>query len=219
MSPPKLAGPGVELSQIASLDTGRGTVLGFRCAEAQMRDLSLDRTHLHTGRVTGLHTARTYFSGVRAESVAFEDCSLGTLEWSKGKIARSVFRGCKLMGATFDDVTADHLLFENCRLDFAAFNRLRTAGRVVFSGCVLTEATFAGCDLRHAVFDGCTLRQTEFDDGYYRGCDLRDNDLSGVRGVHRLEGVVINSSQQFQLTEALVSSLQVTFGDAESHRR
>ncbi|GAA1359389.1 pentapeptide repeat-containing protein [Streptomyces beijiangensis] len=213
VTPPALTGPDVQLAQIASLDAGRGLLHGFHCVGAELRDLELDQAYLTTGRVTGLRSTRTDFTGVRTDSLAFEDCALGTLQWSKGKLSRSAFRGCKLMGAAFTDVTVDNVLFENCRLDYTAFTRLRTAGRLVFSRCVLTEASFTGCDLRHAVFDDCTLRLTEFGRGYYRNCDLRGNDLSTLLGVHRLEEVIINSGQQFQLAEALVAALEVTFGE------
>lgn len=117
------------------------------------------------------------------------------------------------MGAAFDDLVLDDVLFEGCKFDFATFEKIRTTGPVAFIGCVLTEATFTDCDLSDAVFTDCTLRLTEFGAGRYRDTDLRENDLSATRGVANLAKVRIDPSQQADLAEALVTELDITLGD------
>ncbi|MFE6052656.1 multiple cyclophane-containing RiPP AmcA [Kitasatospora sp. NPDC056446] len=138
---------------------------------------------------------------------------LGSMQWSDSKLSRVVFRDCKLMGATLTGLTLDNVLFEGCKLDFAAFTRIRASGPTVFSKCTLTEATFAGCDLNRAVLDDCTLRRTEFEHGSYRELDLRGNDLSELRGAGNLAKVIIDRGQEAELARALVTELEAVFGD------
>ncbi|MGP3980572.1 pentapeptide repeat-containing protein [Streptomyces sp. KR80] len=210
---PSLSEPGIYLSNVASLESGRGTVQDFTYADADVRDLDLTSAHLITGRVTHLHAQRTHLHDVRIDSVEFKDSNLGSAQWTDSKLSRTVFRACKLMGANLTGLTLDNVLFENCKLDYATFDRVRVAGPVVFSKCALTEASFTSCDLSRAIFDDCVLRLTEFGHGTYQDCDLRGNDLSTLRGIAMLNKVIIDRAQQTQLAEALTAELDITFGE------
>jgi uncharacterized protein YjbI with pentapeptide repeats len=117
------------------------------------------------------------------------------------------------LGAQLSDLTLEHVVFANCKLDYAAFERVKTAGPVILFGCSLAEAQFEGCELARALLDGCSLNLTEFDRGAYRGFDLRGNDLSSLRGVTNLHSVVIDRAQISQLAEALTVDLGIHFGD------
>ncbi|WP_435132205.1 pentapeptide repeat-containing protein [Actinacidiphila sp. bgisy144] len=210
---PALNEPGRCLSNVTSLEGGRGRVAEFHYADADLRDLDLADTHLMDGRITGLKTQRTRFEKLRADSVEFTGCSLSSLQWTDSKLSRAVFRDCKLMGAAFEDVTLDNVLFENCKLDYSTLTRVRATGPVIFSVCSLREATLAAADLGAALIDDCDLRLTEFDGGKYRCLDLRGNDLSQLRGLASLKQIVIDQAQTLQLAEALATELDVTFGE------
>jgi uncharacterized protein YjbI with pentapeptide repeats len=107
----------------------------------------------------------------------------------------------------------DHVVFSDCKLDYAVLSQVRATGPVLFVRCSLREAEFRGCDLGRALFDECDLGLTDFGPGGYRGCDLRGNDLSAIRGVQHLSRVVIDRAQVLQLAEALAADLEVSFGD------
>ncbi|WP_198358367.1 pentapeptide repeat-containing protein [Streptomyces fildesensis] len=210
---PALNEPGLYLSNVTSLEGGRGRLAGFHYADADLRELDLADTHLLDGRITGLKAQRTRLEKLRVDSVEVTGCDLASLQWTDSKVSRSVFRDCKLMGATLEDVTLDHVLFENCKIDYSTFTRLRATGPVIFSKCSLRETTFTAADLGAALIDDCDLRLTEFDGGKYRGLDLRDNDLSQLRGLGCLKQIVIDRAQKLQLAEALTAELDVTFGE------
>ncbi|RBQ14521.1 hypothetical protein DP939_40370 [Spongiactinospora rosea] len=215
--------PAVEeefLTATNSLDVGNeGKLAEFVYAGSDLRQLSLNDIALSTGRVADLRVQRVVFHGLRVSSVEFVDCELSELRWSDSKLSRVKFTNCKLLGAAFDDVTLDDVMFERCRLDYAGFasspavNRYRGAGGLIFTGCSLQEAAFTGVDLSRALFDECELRRTEFVGGHLRGCDLRGQDLSAIRGVGSLKGVTIERSQVHQLGEALAAELDVTYGE------
>ena len=160
-----------------------------------------------------MRTTRAAFTEVRGDSVEFSGCDFSSLNWTASKLTRVRFTNCKLLGAQLCDMTMQHVVFANCKLDYATVERLKTTGPVVFFGCSLAEAQFDGCDLPNAVFDRCSMRLAEFSRGTYRGCDLRGNDLSSARGVANLHGIVIDRAQTLQLAEALATDLGVTFGD------
>ncbi|MEU3092476.1 pentapeptide repeat-containing protein [Streptomyces massasporeus] len=205
--------PGLYLSNVTSLEGGRGRVAEFQYTDADLRDLDLADTHLMDGRITRLTSQRTRLEKLRIDSVEFAGCDLSSLQWTDSKISRVVFRDCKLMGATLEDVTFDNVLFENCKLDYSTLTRVRATGPVIFSKCSLRETTFASSDLGAALIDDSDLRLTEFGGGKYRGLDLRGNDLSQLRGLASLKQIVIDQAQTLQLAEALTAELDVTFGD------
>lgn len=204
--------PDVELAPITSLDEQEVTS-DFLLDGGRLRSLDLEHVRLLTGKVQELRTARGAFSGLRCDSVEFSGCDFSSLNWTASKLTRVRFINCKLLGARLSDMTMEHVVFANCKLDYATVERLKSTGPVVFIGCSLTEAQFDGCDLSSALFDGCSLNLTEYSRGTYRGCDLRGNDLSSARGVANLRGVVIDRTQTLQLAEALAADLGVTFGD------
>jgi hypothetical protein len=51
---PALNEPGLCLSNVTSLEGGRGRVAEFNYADADLRDLDLADAHLMNGRITGL---------------------------------------------------------------------------------------------------------------------------------------------------------------------
>jgi uncharacterized protein YjbI with pentapeptide repeats len=213
VSLPSLDEPGVYLSQVASLEGGRGRVADFHYGDAELRALDLADTHLIDGRITRLTVRRARLEQLRVDSVEFVGCELSSLHWAGGRASRAVFRDCKLLGAALEDIALDNVLFEECKLDYGTFDRVRAVGAVIFSRCSLREAVFRAPELGPAVFDGCDLRLAEFGGGAYRGMDLRGNDLSGLRGVASLRQVVIERAQTMQLAEALAAELDVTYGE------
>ncbi|WP_372410848.1 pentapeptide repeat-containing protein [Streptomyces luteireticuli] len=211
---PALDEPGLYLSSVSSLEGGRGKVSEFRYSDVDLRELDLAETHLLDGLIQRVRTGRARFHGVGLGSVHLADCELTALQWSESKFSRVVFGNCKLMGSLFREVALDNVLFENCRFDYATFDRVRVTGPVIFSKCTFREAVFKASDLSSAVFEACDLRFVEFEGGgVYRGCDLRDNDLSTLRGAARLREIVIDRTQVAQLAEALVAELKVTYGE------
>ncbi|MCZ0975866.1 pentapeptide repeat-containing protein [Streptomyces albulus] len=210
---PVLNEPGLYLSNVTSLEGGRGQVAEFHYADADLRDIDLADTHLLNGRITGLKAQRTRLEKLRVDSVEFSGCELSSLQWTDSKISRVVFRDCKLMGASLEDITLGNVLFVDCKLDYSALTRVRAVSPVIFAKTSLRETTFTNTDLSAALIDDCDLRLTEFSGGKYRGLDLRNNDISQLRGISSLKQIVIDQAQTLQLAEALTAELNVTFGE------
>jgi uncharacterized protein YjbI with pentapeptide repeats len=202
-----------ELDRVSSLGDVAGLVSGFEFSGTRVTALDLTDVTLVTGKIGKVRAGETNLTGTQVRSVEVADCELGALRWSGGKISRTRFSNCLLVGARFEDVTLDHVIFADCKMDYAMLSRIRAAGPVMFSGCSLREAEFADCSLTGSLFSRCDLTLASFGSGRYARCDFRDNDLSAVTGVHYLKKVILDRVQLMQLAEALAAELNVTFGD------
>jgi uncharacterized protein YjbI with pentapeptide repeats len=205
-----------ELARVDSLGAEGGSASRFELTGTRFRALDVQDVRLLDGRVHSVHSEATRVKGLAARSVEFTGCELGDVQWTGGKLSRTRFDGCKLLAARFENVTLDNVVFSDCKLDYAALSHVRTTGPVLFVRCSMREAEFRGCNLARSLFDDCDLRMADFGPGGYRGCDLRGNDLSAIRGTHHLNRVVIDRSQLLQLAYALAADLEVSFGDASS---
>lgn len=207
------------LGAIGSPPRPGSTVTEFRYTDQDIRDLDLIEADLRNGILHNVTAQRTTIENVRFSSVQITASDLGSLHLSGSKASRTLFRDCRLMGAAVTGAVWDSVLFENCRLDYATFDRIRASGPLVFDRCVLTEATFTGCDLTGVVMRDCTLLATGFEAGTYKDLDLSGSDLSTVRGVGNLREAVISRAQQHQLADALLAELNVTYSeDLPQHR-
>ncbi|MEU1307844.1 hypothetical protein ABZ419_02955 [Streptomyces cinnamoneus] len=100
---PALDEPGLYLSSIASLESGRGRVAEFTYADADVRELDLADSHLMDGRVLRLRSQRTVFEDLRVDSVEFSGCDLAAAAFDACAMERTEFgsgryAGCDLRG-------------------------------------------------------------------------------------------------------------------------
>jgi uncharacterized protein YjbI with pentapeptide repeats len=159
--------------------------------------------------VTGDDWTRVELTQVTLSRSWLLNADLSGTRWDGGAIDRCVFRACTLVGANIANTTLKNVIFENCRLDYAALSHVRTVGPTLFLGCSLTETTFQHSSLTDAAFDGCKLAATSFDECDLRGADLRGNDLAAITGVASLRGARLTEIQLAGLTEAVVRDFQL----------
>jgi uncharacterized protein YjbI with pentapeptide repeats len=161
-------------------------------------------------RLIGGHTLeRANLTKLTITRTLMVNADLSSARLTDTRWDRCVLRGCTLIGANITNGTFKNVIFENCRLDYATFDQVHTAGPTAFVGCALTETTFTRCGLTSMTFDGCKLAATEFDSTDLRGADLRGNDLSTLIGIGSLRGAVIGHEQLPGLTEALMRDLDL----------
>lgn len=199
------------LERVRSL--GAGSLSGFEYGGASLREVDLNHRTWRQGVIRALRAERASMTALDVRSVEFTGCELGSSRWTRGQLSRTRFGGCKLLGARLAEVTTNSVVFTDCKLDYAVFDRVRASGPVLFVRCSLREAVFTGCYLAGCLFDECDLSGAEFGPGTYRGCDLRGNDLSAISGAHHLKHVVLDRVQVLQLAAALSAELGVTFPD------
>jgi len=204
---------GTELPRVRSLGAAGDARSGFEFGPVSLREVDLSDRTWRQGRVRALRAERASLTRLDVGSVEFTECELGSLRWTGGKLTRVRFDGCKLLGARLAGMTMHSVVFTDCKLDYATFERVQAGGPVLFVGCSLREAVFTGCNLAGCLFDECDLTAVEFGPGTYRRCDLRGSDLSAISGAARLKQVVLNRAQLLQLAVALSAELGVTLGD------
>ena len=202
-----------DLETVASLGTGSRLVSDFQYGDTTVATLDLAEAQLQRGKVSGLRAERATITATRMDSVEVTGCDLSSLRWTGGKLSRVRFDACRLVGARLEGMTVEHVVFADCKLDYATFDEIKAAGPVLFAGCSLREAAFTGCSVAGSLFDDCDLWLTDFGLGYYRGCDLRGNDLSALTGAAHLRYVTIDQAQTMQLGAALAAELEMTVGN------
>ncbi|WP_328485957.1 pentapeptide repeat-containing protein [Streptomyces zaomyceticus] len=168
---PDLDEPGLYLTGVDTLDNPRGAVQDFAFGDANLRSLGLSDTRLVTGRIHSVRAQHVGFETLNLHGVEITGSDLRAVRWSESKLTRVVIRDTKLLGAALNGLVLDNVLFENCRLEYTTFTKVRATGPVAFAGCVLTEATFTDCDLSDVVFSECGLHLTAFGPGRYRSTD------------------------------------------------
>nr|WP_238355679.1 pentapeptide repeat-containing protein [Kribbella sandramycini] len=158
----------------------------------------------------GTILTETVWEGVAITGSVFNEVDLSSARFSGGKLDRVHFRGCQLSGLSLSGVSCENVIFENCRLDYATFDAVRTVGALGFVNCSMTEMSVVGCRWDKVVIDGCRLSGLELDRCDLRGSDLRGSSLETVRGVVSLRGVTLAADQIVDLTVAMVADLEIT---------
>jgi uncharacterized protein YjbI with pentapeptide repeats len=144
-----------ELERMADADLSGRTSKGWR-----LHDVVIERGNLANLVAREPAINRVELAGVRLTGV----------QWTRGRIADTVFRDCRIDLATFAGTTFERTTFEDCLLAQAEF-REALLRSVRFDRCDLTDADLAGVRI-----DRCELR----------GCTL-----DGLAGVERLRGAAM----------------------------
>jgi uncharacterized protein YjbI with pentapeptide repeats len=203
-----------ELSQVNDL-AGGGPLADFDYAGRAVSHLVVAERSLSSGRMSRIESGHVTFDQVGLQSVSFEDCVLGSSDWTDCTLSRVVFRDCKILGANFVDNKWANVVFDNCRIEYATFDSVEATGPVVFIDSRFKDVTFNRSDFRGGHMAHCTLTDVEFDGGDYTDFDFRGNDLSHIRGASRLNGILIDPVQRQELAEALVSELDLRYPDQD----
>ncbi|MGH8628210.1 MAG: pentapeptide repeat-containing protein [Gammaproteobacteria bacterium] len=193
-------------------DLGRDEPLsGYLYADRKVRHISVLGGRLSSGRICKIEAERATFTGVRFNSGQFENCLFISSEWDQCSLSRVVFRDCKILGATFRENKWSNVIFDRCKIEYGTFESVRASAPIAFVDTQFKQVTFTGCDFPKGHMSGCELESVEFIGGGYHEFDLRDNDLSRIRGAANLHGVFISPAQRQELGEALVSELDLRY--------
>ena len=130
----------------------------------------------------------------RTIDTVFDGCDLSGARFDDGALTRVEFRDCRLSGAQFNAARMNDVRFTGCRLDGASF-RMVHGERVWFEGSVLTEAEFCAAELVRARFDHCDLTAADFSQARIADAPLHGSILEGVRGVTGLQRPIIDATQ------------------------
>jgi uncharacterized protein YjbI with pentapeptide repeats len=114
-------------------------------------------------------------------------------DWANRRVARASLlrvelQTVRLTGADLAESTFRDVRFVGCRLDLAAA-RLAKFERVVFSDCRLEELDLYGSQLQDVLIERCVLREATISGVTAKRVELRDCDLTGLRGAEALRGV------------------------------
>src|ERR1700722_9886208 len=130
------------LEKITSTSLADTLVSRFELKDSSVRALNMERIKLMDGRFSSLRSEATNMHAAEFLNIELITCDLWSLHWASGKVSRTRFTDCKLLGARFENVTMENLIFFDFKIHFKNFNRKNAAGPVIFIRCSLREAEF-----------------------------------------------------------------------------
>lgn len=131
-------------------------------------------------------------------------CDLSAAVWQEVTLRQVELLDCRALGLRLSVDLAQDVYVSGCRLDHAVLRVGRVRGLLVFADCVFTEAVVGG-DLSSVVFAGCRFAGAEFAATGADGCDLRDSDLAGSRGLLTLRGARVTAGQTVAIAPRLAA--------------
>ncbi|BDM72897.1 hypothetical protein HEK616_63840 [Streptomyces nigrescens] len=180
--------------EFADADWARQSARGARFMDCALRRCGLDGTVLGRARIID-----SVLSGVRGVGTDLSGASLRDVEVSDARLG-----GTQLHGAVLERVVV-----RGGKIDFPNLRSAKLRD-VAFEGCVLIEADFAGAELERVTFDDCTLARIDFSEARMKDVDLRGAAAVDIaRGIDRLSGAVISTTQLMDLAPAFAAQAGV----------
>jgi uncharacterized protein YjbI with pentapeptide repeats len=143
--------------------------------------------NLSEGRLVDADLNGMCVRGLQLVDVVVERGNLANLVAPELSLRRVVIAGARLTGVQWTRGRIADTVFRDCRIDLATFAGT-TFERVTFVACQLTQTEFAEALLRSARFEHCDLTDADLAGVRIDGCELRSCTLDGVRSLERLRG-------------------------------
>ncbi|MGP4110195.1 pentapeptide repeat-containing protein [Streptomyces sp. 4N509B] len=192
------------------------------------------------GDYDGVEFADVELTGADGRGASFLDCALRRCVLSEAELRRARLVDClleqpcgvgtalgeaqlrdveireaRLGGVQLSGATLNRVLVRGGKIDFLNLRQSRLTD-VAFVGCVLVEPDFGGATLERVSFQDCELRGVDLTQATLREVDLRGVALLEVaRGVDRLAGSAITTSQLLDLAPQLAAHLGVRVAEPE----
>jgi uncharacterized protein YjbI with pentapeptide repeats len=157
-------------------------------------ELAAGPDDLHDGlsdaRLADVDLSGATLRGLRLTDVAVDRGNLANSAAPEPALRRVTVTGARLTGAQWTRGTIADTVFRDCRIDLATFAGT-TFERTVFDGCRLTQTDFRDALLRSVRFDHCDLTEADLHGVRIDRCELRGCTLDGLTGVERLRGAAM----------------------------
>jgi uncharacterized protein YjbI with pentapeptide repeats len=156
----RLEAADVSGARLANLFLGDCELLRCDLSNATVRNGSMRRVTVDSGRLTGL-------------------------AWTAGVIRDATFRDCRADMASFEGTRLERVVFEGCNLREADFRQARFES-VSFAGCDLTGADIGNAGFQQCSISGCDLAALRGVDRL-RGVAMPWADIVAAAGVFAAE--------------------------------
>jgi uncharacterized protein YjbI with pentapeptide repeats len=130
------------------------------------------------------------FTGLRLTDVAVEGGDLANVAAPELQLNRVTLTGVRLTGASWTRGRIADTAFRDCRIDLATFAGT-TFERVTFTGCLLAQADFREGLWRSVRLEDCELGEADLTGLRIDRAELRGCALDGLAGAERLRGAAM----------------------------
>ena len=178
-------------------------------AVAQTIDGSLSEARLSD---VGLAGAR--IDGLRLTDVVIAVGNLANVTAREPALRRVELTGARLTGVQWTRGTIADTVFRDCRIDLATFAGT-TFERTVFDDCLLAQADFRDALLRSVRFDSCDLTGADLTGVRIDRCEPRGCTLDGLVALERLRGAAMPWTDVVGNAALLAAALGIRMLDVE----
>jgi uncharacterized protein YjbI with pentapeptide repeats len=141
-------------------------------------------------RIVAPDLSAARLTGLRLTDVAVEGGNLANVAAPELSLTRVTLGGVRLTGASWTRGRIADTMFRDCRIDLATFAGT-TFERVAFTGCLLAQADFRESLWRSVRLDRCDLTEGDLAGLRIDGAELRGCTLDGLAGAERLRGAAM----------------------------
>jgi uncharacterized protein YjbI with pentapeptide repeats len=132
---------------------------------------------------------------LRVRDSVIENSDLANIDLTGSLFERVDISNSRLTGSNLTEAQLKSVLFRECKLDFAAM-RMAKLQNCIFENCNLTDADCYEADLTGAIFSGSDFSRADISRANFKGVDLRDCRLDGLRGMPaNMDGLIISPDQ------------------------
>lgn len=193
--------------------------------EDEPEPLALDPETLDAGgafdlaetRLVDVDLSGRRMRGLRLRDVAVERGNLANLVVPEPALWRVTVTGTRLTGAAWTRGTIADTVFRDCRIDLATFAGT-TFERVRFEDCLLGQADFGEALWRSVRFDHCDLTEADLRGVRIDRCELHGCTLDGLIGAERLRGAALPWADVLGNAALLAAALGIRVLDEEEER-
>ena len=181
---------------------------------------------LNSAQIQNERRNGTEFKQCEIDQSRFDRVELSSCRFKTALIADTTFDECLLFGSNFDNshlkrvsitggmhtgiilsgAKMEDITFRNCKLNLSNF-RLSQLKRITFIDCELSDADFGTSQLSQVTFDSCVMTGADFSSCEILSADLRDSDISLIKGISGLKGATVNLTQAIGLAQTMAIEL------------
>jgi uncharacterized protein YjbI with pentapeptide repeats len=183
----------------------------WTCLEIEADLTGADLAHVDVSecRLVRCRLTGADLTAARLVDVELVDCELSGVALSESTFTRVSFRSCRLSGAVFAAAKLRDVRVTECAAD-QMMMRMAVAERVTFEHTKLRAADFTGTRFQFTRMFDCDLTSAEFSSVTFSDARFHGSDLSDVRGIQQLRGIVIDHDQMYPFAMSLLAAHEVT---------
>lgn len=184
---------------------------GERYADGDFTDADWEFTSFTSCEFRRVGLQETRLRGAHFVDVAFADLDCPALSAPRTQWQNVELEGSRIGSAELYDTVWKSVTVSGSKLGYLNA-RASTWQDVVFTDCLIDELDLGSATVRRLKFERCRIETLDVTGATLSDVDLRDVQLSAVRGLEGLAGTWVTEQQLLELAPLLAAHLRINVG-------